>query len=88
MTRGIRAMARTRETMGMKVKDVVGAFEFSDECAAVDVLVMTADGIKAFEVASEELEGSQYEEGYEPMFWDSEVSMMALDNGRLALTVK
>lgn len=51
--------------MGMKVKDVVGAFEFSGECAAVDVLVMMADGIKAFEVASEELEGSQYEDGFE-----------------------
>lgn len=74
--------------MGMKVKDVVGTFEFSDECAAVDVLAMTADGIKAFEVASEALEGSQYEDGYESVFWDSEVSMMAVDNGRLALTVK
>lgn len=83
-----RAATRTRETMRMKVKDVVCAFEFSDECAAVDVFAMTADGIKAFEIASEELEGDQCEDGCEPMFWNSEVSVMTVDNGRLALTVK
>lgn len=80
MTRGFRAMARTRETMGMKVKDVVGAFEFSDECFAV---VTESDLVGEIEFASEDVEPDP-----ESPYWDSEVVSMEVWAGRLVLTLK
>lgn len=80
MTRGFCAMARTRETMGMKVKDVVGAFEFSDECFAV---VTESDLVGEIEFASEDVEPD-----LESPYWDSEVASMEVWAGRLVLTLK
>lgn len=80
MTRGFRAMARSRETMGMKVKDVVGAFEFSGECFAV---VTESDLVGEIEFASEDVEPDP-----ESHYWDSEVASMEVWAGRLVLTLK
>lgn len=80
MTRGFRAMARSRETMGMKVKDVVGAFEFSVECFAV---VTESDLVGEIEFASEDVEPDP-----ESPYWDREVASMEVWAGRLVLTLK
>ena len=73
-------MARSRETMGMKVKDVVGAFEFSGECFAV---VTESDLVGEIEFASEDVEPDP-----ESTYWDSEVASMEVWAGRLVLTLK
>lgn len=80
MTRGFRAMARSMETMGMKVKDVVGAFDFSDECF---VVVTESDLVGEIEFASEDVEPD-----LESHYWDSEVASMEVWAGRLVLTLK
>lgn len=80
MTRGFRAMARTREVMGMKVKDVVAAFAFSDECFAV---VTESDLVGEIELASEDVEPDP-----ESPYWDREVVEMEVWAGRLVLTLK
>lgn len=80
MTRGFRAMARSMETMGMKVKDVVGAFDFSAECFAV---VTESDLVGEIEFASEDVEPD-----LESTYWDSEVASMEVWAGRLVLTLK
>lgn len=71
---------QARETMGMKVKDVVGALEFSDECSAV---VTESDLVGEIELASEDVEPDR-----ESPYWDSEVASMEVWAGRLVLTLK
>lgn len=71
---------QARETMGMKVKDVVGALEFSGECSAV---VTESDLVGEIELASEDVEPDR-----ESPYWDSEVASMEVWAGRLVLTLK
>lgn len=72
----------------MKVKDVVRAWHYSDECTNIAILAMTEVGIGLIGIANEEMDGDQYEDDFDTPYWDSEVHQMYVDNGCLTITLE